>query len=429
LKWAWANEIGRTISSLIAQASPAQPWYFNTLSTGIEKVNIVALEGSYGCLSTRDNVNGTDLVFDFLLHHLSKIEDDHNYKLCHKEDSKIYKCCSVIGFGNLKLCTDYSSIALEYANEYIIAMTIITGIIVLPLILKYLRSFKKESKHYKFSDSPMALSSIFHAALIEEKGPVKSAQRRLVFSLTVTGILYVSGMESTWVVIAAVWIIPFTAFDTFVINYDLQFDVILPLIIVVLLFISGLYLNAEFYSPTVAPAMILAVYCWRCWRTFVETKYLQLKTKIYEVSVERANENSLHAEIEDDTSMPTNEACNFNTEGNHDEIDDGRFTVNIKTGTISKALYEELRETYLLYDEVLFWFLVRLFLIANFCLFVSVKMLFFQKSGISGELQIISTMAVGTLPFIFDAIWAEHTSEQKCCRHGTNANTTTSNQI
>jgi hypothetical protein len=64
--------------------------------------------------------------------------------------------------------------------------------------------------------------------------------------------------------------------------------------------------------------------------------------------------------------MPTNEACNFNTEGNHDEIDDGRFTVNIKTGTISKALYEESRETYLPYDEVLFWFLVRLFLIANF---------------------------------------------------------------
>jgi hypothetical protein len=129
LKWAWANEIGRTISSLIAQTSPAQPWYFNTLSTGIEKVNIVVLEERYGCLSTRDNVNGTDLVFDFLLHQLSKIEDDHNYKLCHKEDSKIYKCCSVIGFGNLKLCTDYSSIALEYANEYIIAMTIITGII------------------------------------------------------------------------------------------------------------------------------------------------------------------------------------------------------------------------------------------------------------------------------------------------------------
>ena len=40
-------------------------------------------------------------------------------------------------------------------------------------------------------------------------------------------------------------------------------------------------------------------------------------------------------------------------------------------------------------------------------------MFFFQKSGISGELQIISTMAVGTLPFVFNAIWAEHTSEQK----------------
>lgn len=92
-------------------------------------------------------------------------------------------------------------------------------------------------------------------------------------------------------------------FSFTILNLVLIIRSIISFLTIVLLFISGLYLNAEFYSPTVAPAMILVVYCWRCWRAFVETKYLQLKTKIYEVSEERANENSLHTEIEDDTSM------------------------------------------------------------------------------------------------------------------------------
>lgn len=94
------------------------------------------------------------------------------------------------------------------------------SVIALPLVLSYMRSSMNETEHYKISDSPMALSSIFRAVLIDEKGPVRSAHRRFAFSLTVTSILYLSEFDSPWCVISLVWIIPFTAFNTFVTDWQ-----------------------------------------------------------------------------------------------------------------------------------------------------------------------------------------------------------------
>ena len=50
-------------------------------------------------------------------------------------------------------------------------------------------------------------------------------------------------------------------FSFTILNLVLIIRSIISFLTIVLLFISGLYLNAEFYSPTVAPAMILVVYC------------------------------------------------------------------------------------------------------------------------------------------------------------------------
>ena len=532
LKWAWANKVGGTIISLITQMSSSRPYYFYTLSAGVKnvKVAISELDNYHGCLPTEEN--GTNLVFNFLLHQLFEKQGDNDYKLCltpSNEDKGTYKCCSISG--NFILCADYSSVILQFAQRYIIVVIIIFSFIALPLMLSYMRSSANEREHYTISDSPMALSSIFRTVLIDEKGPVRSAHRRFAFSLTVTGILYLSEFDSHWYVISLVWIIPFTAFNTFVTdwqssnvlseisnellgtngmtaiytivltlpfnlkhwwnhvywrkfeqNWNYQqignnqihiwpirkkiyhffgdmlsmfvivcnfvvtwffvcifliyapimtcllpslihfFEIIPPilffgyfvialvtvslvlivrslisLLTIAFLLITGMYLNGEYYCPVVAPTMILVVYCWKFWRLYVETQYLHLKTKIYEICEELASENSVST---NDTHSP-------------DVEENNRFSVNVKSGTVSKALYEELRETYLPYNEVFFWFFVRLFFVANFCLFMYVMILFFQLSGISGTLQIISTMAVGTLPFIFDAIWTEHTLEQK----------------
>jgi hypothetical protein len=144
--------------------------------------------------------------------------------------------------------------------------------------------------------------------------------------------------------------------------------------------------------------MLFVFYAWKCWRSCVEAKYANLKSSIYEVCEELANENCNNelTELTENVSI-----------GSMVDVNDGPFTLDVRTGDMSKALYETIRETYLPYDDVLFSFFVRLFVVANFCLFLSVIVLFCQSSGISGELQVINTMAIGILPFIFDIIWAD----------------------
>ncbi len=524
-QWVWANEFGRTLISLIAELStpapltipglltiPApQPLQFSTLSAGIKEADIRVSVESYRCWPPEK-----DALFNFLLHQLFKMGNDHNYRLCHRDGyGAVFTCCSVRGYEKIIFCASHRSNMVKYVREYITVMTTIIVILGIPFLLKYIRSFGEERKHYEISDRPMALSFILRALLIEEKGPVVSAQRRLIFSLIVTAILYVSESESIWAVIALGWIIPFTAFDffgtrpgaidddiascfpsqtytyniyvklltlpfnvkywrkiynscfkkdyqliqneelpswkkvclfledllfiflyltflVFICLFDLLFLILLwflylsfpvislcngslslfsilctslnllliirsiiSLLTVALFFLAGLYLNGEFYSPIVAPTMLFCLYGWKCWRSYVEAKYTKLKTNTYEFCEELANEHD-HNDVTENVSIVSMV-----------DVQDCTFTLNVKTGAISKALYEAIRETYLPFDDVLFSFFVRLFVVANFCLFLSAMILFSQSSGISGELQIISAMTVGILPFIFDIIWAD----------------------
>ena len=190
---------------------------------------------------------------------------------------------------------------------------------------------------------------------------------------------------------------------------------------ILLYLIIGLYLNGSYFSPVVVPILILLVYSWRNWR-FVETKYLQLKTTIYECceeyyekkSSEKKNENE---ESKRDTSIPTTSASI--TTRNHQESEETTedlnrsYPVNIKEGTVSKALYDKIRDHRLPYNEVLFYFFIRMYFVAIFCLIVFLMMSLAQKSDINVPVQIMSTIAVSTFPLIFETIWADHSSEQK----------------
>jgi hypothetical protein len=527
--WVWANEFGRTLISLNKTLSspelpmipalltiPApQPLQIRTLSIGFEERSISVYVQSYSCWPPPG-----ESVFNFLLYQLFKMENDHNYRLCHSEqyengDISRIKCCIVRGYEKILFCADHVSKTVKYVRGYIAVVTTIIVVLGIPLLLKYIRSFREVRKDYQLSDSPMALSFILRSLLIEEKGSVVSAQRRLIFSLMVTVILYVCESRSTWAVIALVWIIPFTALDLFgtrpgaidedivscfpsqtytyniyvklltlpfnvkywrkiynscfkmdyqlianhelpswmklflffqdlffiflylaffvcICLFDLSFLILLwflylsfppislcngslscfPILCVILslafiirsliaflsmafFFLAGLYLNGEYYSHIVAPAMLFAFYAWKCWRSCVEAKYAKLKTNIYEFCEELANENSNNV-------VGENASIASIVDGH-----DSPLTLDVKTGTMAKALYDSIRGTYLPYDDILFSFFVRLFIVANFCLFLSAMILFSQSSGISGELQVISAMTVGILPFIFDIIWAD----------------------
>ena len=131
-------------------------------------------------------------------------------------------------------------------------------------------------------------------------------------------------------------------------------------------------------------------------------------------SSEKKKENE---ESKRDASVPTTSSSTI--ERNHQEseetTDDSNesYVVNVKEGTVSKALYDKIREHKLPYYNVLFYFSMRMFLVANFSLIVFVMMSLAQKSNIDVSVQIMSTIAVSTFPLIFETIWADHSFEQK----------------
>ena len=82
-----------------------------------------------------------------------------------------------------------------------------------PLILDYLSQFPKENEYYKISESPMALSSLLHAAFVNGQGPVLSFGRKLLFVIFVlVTALYVRNFsfeslskKITWHIFALSW--------------------------------------------------------------------------------------------------------------------------------------------------------------------------------------------------------------------------------
>ena len=551
LKWSWTDEIGRTIISLktsLPQDSilPISSFHHITLNPGIHEVNVVVVE-NYGCLP--NGSNGSEIIFDFLLHQLFRSDDNGDYKLCRaingNDDVKQHNCCSVASGGNLTICDEYLSVLPEYANNYILAMVSIMLYVGFPLMQQHLRSIPKETEHYCITESPMALSRIFYAVFLEgSNNPVTPCYRRLTFSLTVVVIISISTFSLPWIIASLVWGLFFTAFDTFRLNrgatknikmylliltlplnikhwwkrfnrltnqeqaeqstsvprhrepsheegtessctktcgkitaqffkalvfviaymvcftpmcilsifypvmafWQFSLHTISPPNVVVLLFsciitilvlkcslnlllylIIGLYLNGSLFSAIVVPMVIFLVYSWKSWRSFVETKYLQLKTAIYECCEEYYEKKSSEKKKENeeskrDASVPTTSSLTIeirNHQESEETTDDSNesYAVNVKEGTVSKALYDKIREHKLPYNEVLFYFSMRMFLVTNFSLTVFVMMSLAQKSNIDVPVQIMSTIVVSTFPLIFETIWADHSFEQKNVNH------------
>ncbi|XP_028403487.1 uncharacterized protein LOC114526163 isoform X2 [Dendronephthya gigantea] len=186
------------------------------------------------------------------------------------------------------------------------------------------------------------------------------------------------------------------AVGLFILSLVVFLNIMLPLI-------AGIYLNGQIFGPYFTPIAGVVIYSLKHWRWSVEAKYLVLKTDIYEVC----------KKIWED---PHNGRQNKQPPGGENQQPPARqknFTVNVKDGRIPKILYKEIRKLILPLNKSLFFFFLQIFLVANFFFVVVVMMLLAQKSNISGQVQIMSTIALSTLPFIFDTIWVEDTCEQK----------------
>ena len=222
LKWSWADEIGRTIISLktsLPRIYAKSPLPYITLNPGIKEVN-VAVE-NYGCLPNRSN--GSEVIFDFLLHQLFPSDDIDDYKLCRvingNDDVKKHNCCRVESGRNLTICTEYLSVLPIYGSYYISAMVIIMMYVGYPLIQQHLQSIPKETEHYSITDSPMALSRIFYAVFLKgSNNPVTPYYRRLTFSLTVVEVISISTFSLPWIIASSTWALLFTVYDFFWLN-------------------------------------------------------------------------------------------------------------------------------------------------------------------------------------------------------------------
>ena len=172
-------------------------------------------------------------------------------------------------------------------------------------------------------------------------------------------------------------------------------------------FVAGLYLNGGFYSVYFVPLSIILLYSWSDWRLSVEAKYLELNTEIYKVC-KKGITRPVHV-----TRLKTHgETSDFSTVT--DSIN--RFEIKLDENgepVIPKPLYDIVREKFLPYDEILVPYFEGLIFVILFAYLLYIFMSLAQASGISSGVQIISTMAATSLPFLVNIIWTKSNEKQK----------------
>ena len=171
-------------------------------------------------------------------------------------------------------------------------------------------------------------------------------------------------------------------------------------------FTIGLFLNGENYSPYILPVCTIIFYSWTNWRSSVETKYLVLLTNIYKVSKESSAESGKGS---------TNVAMNSNTASNTSDSKTLKIRYHPEDGEpmIEKELYNLVREKLLPYDKILFYYFQRVFFILIFAHFLYIMISLAQTSRVPGFIQVISSIAATSLPFIFDFVWKKNSDEKK----------------
>ncbi|CAB3988391.1 Hypothetical predicted protein [Paramuricea clavata] len=224
----WANEIGRTLISLIAQAEKSKPitlpWYTSTLTAGVYGVNIVVAEETMRCMFSGNNITD-QAIFDLLVHQLYYMSGNKtDYNLCrpHNDKNQVpeYNCCTIVGRNDIPICSDYSSIVTKVFPILVVITVFFLMYIDFPIILEYLSQYKEDNKHYRISDSPMSLSSILHSVFVEGHGPVKSFGRKLMFVIFVfvTTLPEWGNSLLVYLIFVCPWALIFLFSDTFTLN-------------------------------------------------------------------------------------------------------------------------------------------------------------------------------------------------------------------
>ena len=200
----WANEIGRTLISLIAQAETLNHRmmiplsYTSTLQAGIYSMNIFIAKEVMQCFFSKKNTSD-HAIFDLLvqeLYHISESKTD--YKLClPHSDSFQYNCCTIAGRNDLLICTDYSSVVTKTISSLVYGAFFCVSFLALVVPTEIIK--RRHNKNYRISSSPMSLSSVLLSVFFEKQGPVISTGRKLLLTIFVLLITFSKwGTHSRW---------------------------------------------------------------------------------------------------------------------------------------------------------------------------------------------------------------------------------------
>ena len=186
----WANEIGRTLYSLMFQTAYPTTLISSvsnvTLAAGFRHLSVTVFPENEKCLLFQ---NHTSDVFSDLLNQLYRAGDEDSvYELCQTHYLTL-NCCAIsaVGEKDMPICFDYSSIANTFPRFSFLTTSVpilITSVIVL-LILININESTERSSHYGISDSPMSLSTIIHEVFIVEHGTVLSSGKKLLVAFLV----------------------------------------------------------------------------------------------------------------------------------------------------------------------------------------------------------------------------------------------------
>ena len=179
-----------------------------------------------------------------------------------------------------------------------------------------------------------------------------------------------------------------------------------------LLFTIGLFLNGETYINYFLPLFTFLFYSWTNWKSSVETKYLVLITNIYEVCKESTPVQPT-ALANSESATPVQSGVERDESANDAETKPVIKLNGDGEPIILKTLYDDVREKFLPYHRVLFYYFLGIFFVTVFAYFLYTMMSLSEKSGITRSVQIIGSMAATTLPIIFDFVWKKNSDEQK----------------
>jgi hypothetical protein len=108
------------------------------------------------------------------------------------------------------------------------------------------------------------------------------------------------------------------------------------------------------------------------------------------------------------------------SDNENDENNSFRFEIKLDENgepVIPKPLYDIVREKFLPYHDILVPYFERVVLVIVLAYFLFIFMSLAQTSGVSSNVPIISTMAVTSLPLLFDIMWEKNSEGRQAAKN------------